>query len=89
MQTTDVPPDFSQYATYCQNNLLCMGSDLLLLLLFFFVLYCANTIDKVASTLFSSKATLCFCLRYPVMILRLYARPPSVKNRSSFFRIIL
>ena len=31
MKTTDVPPAFhsGQYATYCQNNLLCMGSDLL------------------------------------------------------------
>ena len=37
MQTTDVPPVFrsGQYATYGQNNMSCIGSDLLLLLLSF------------------------------------------------------
>ena len=90
MQTTDVPPVFhsDQYATYCKNNLFCMGSDLLLLLLMFsFALYCGNTIDKVVSTLFSATATLCSCLRCPVMILWPYAGPSSVKNRSSFLEV--
>ena len=86
MQATDMPPVFhsGQYATYCQNNLLCMGSDFLLLLLFFFVLYCRDTIDKVVPTLFSAIATLYFCLRHPVMILRLYAGPSSVKIEAVF-----
>ena len=55
MHTTDEPPVFhsGQCTTYCQNNLLCMGSDLILLLLmFFFGLYCGYTIDKAVSTLF-------------------------------------
>ena len=47
-----------QCTTYCQNNLLCMGSDLLtLLLMFFFGLYCGYTIDKAVSTLFFAIAT--------------------------------
>ena len=51
----DLPPVFhsGQYVTYCQNNLVYMWLNLLfLLLLFFFVLYCANTIDKAMSTVF-------------------------------------
>ena len=67
MQTTDVPPVFhsGQYASYCQNKLLYMGSDLLLLLLFFFVLYCANAIDKAASTLFFCKSNVMFLSEVP------------------------
>ena len=63
MQTTEVPPVFhsGQYATYDQNDLLCIGSDLLLLLLmFFFVLYCGDTLDKSMSTPFSAITTWCF-----------------------------
>ena len=41
-----------------------MGLDLLLLLLmFFFVLYCEYTIDKAVSTLFLAIATLRFSIR--------------------------
>ena len=63
MQTTEVPPVFhsGQYATYDQNDLLCIGSDLLLLLLmFFFVLYCGDTLDKSMSIPFSAITTWCF-----------------------------
>ena len=64
-----------------------MESDLLLLLLFFFVIYCGDTIYKAVSTLFSAIATLCFYQRYPVMILRLYAGPSSIKNRSTSIEV--
>ena len=50
-------------------------------------LNCGDTKDKVMSTLFSAIATLCFWLRYPIIILRAYARPSSVKNRSSFTEV--
>ena len=63
MQTTKVPPVFHsvQCATYHQNDLPCIGSDLLLLLLmFFFVLYCGDTLDKSMSTPFSAITTWCF-----------------------------
>ena len=46
------------------------------------VLLCAvyheDTIDKAAPTLFSAKGKLCFCLTYPVIILRPY---PGLKNK--------
>ena len=66
-----------------------MESDLLLLLLmFFFVpLNCGDTIGKAESTLFSAITTLCFCLRYPVIILHLYDEPYSVKNRRSIIEV--
>ena len=47
-------------------------------------LNCGDTTYKLVSTLLSAKATLCFCPRYPVIILLLYAGPSSVKSRSSF-----
>ena len=84
MNTTVVPPVFhsGHYATYCLNNLLCMGSDLpLWLLMFFFLLYCGNTIDKLVSTLF-------FC-NGKVMILHLYAGPSTVKIEAVFWKYSL
>ena len=45
---------------------------------------CGDTIDKVVSTLFFAVAALCFRL---IIILRRYARPPSVKNKSSFTEV--
>ena len=50
-------------------------------------LNCGDTIDKAVSTLFSAVAALYFRLRYPVIILRPYVRPPSVKNKSSFTEV--
>ena len=89
MQTTDVPPVFHSdgYATYCQNNLLCMKSDLRLLLFVFLCALLWRYIDKAMSILFSTITNSCFCLSYSVMISRPYAEPSSVKNKSSFFEV--
>ena len=79
MHTTDMPPVFhaGHYSTYCQKNLLFMGSDLLLMLMmFFFVRYCGHTIDEAVSTLF-------FC-NSNVMILRPYGGSSSVEIEAVF-----
>ena len=51
-------------------------------------LNCGDTIGKAESTLFSAITTLCFCLGYPVIILRLYAGPSSEENRSSIIEVL-